>query len=203
MAAKEPTGRPQTTPWRDQHVDDPPELIDRTVDVAHRPATFTLVSSTCQRSPTVSAWPGGLGEQRSEALDPPVDGGVVDVNAALGEELLDERGTTTRSAGTEHREDDHLGREAEASEGRSRDREAAEAARAHGHTLPTRASHTQQVQQCRRPSDWVGGRSSHREAKPPPPPDQDQAPPDTEWDGKLSNGCICRPCLVGRLYRFP
>jgi hypothetical protein len=37
----------------------------------------------------VSAWPGGVGQQRREALDPAVDGGVVDVDAALGEQLFD------------------------------------------------------------------------------------------------------------------
>jgi hypothetical protein len=37
----------------------------------------------------VSAGPGGLGEQRGEALDPAVDGGVVDLVAALGQQLLD------------------------------------------------------------------------------------------------------------------
>jgi hypothetical protein len=32
---------------------------------------------------------GGVGEQRGEPLHPPVDGDVVDVDAALGQQLLD------------------------------------------------------------------------------------------------------------------
>ena len=35
------------------------------------------------------AWPGGLGQQRREPLHPAVDGDVVDVDAAFGEELFD------------------------------------------------------------------------------------------------------------------
>jgi hypothetical protein len=66
----------------------------------------------------VSAGPGGLGEQRGEALDPAVDGGVVDLDAALGEELLDLAGRQHEAQVPAHREDDHLGREAEASEAR-------------------------------------------------------------------------------------
>jgi Transposase DDE domain group 1 len=31
---EESTGRPQIAPWRDEHVDDLPELIDRTIDIA-------------------------------------------------------------------------------------------------------------------------------------------------------------------------
>jgi hypothetical protein len=69
----------------------------------------------------MAAWPGGLGEQRGEALDPAVDGGVVDVNAALGEELLDVAVRQREAQVPAHREDDHLGREAEASERRSCD----------------------------------------------------------------------------------
>jgi hypothetical protein len=34
------------------------------------------------------ARPGGVGQQRREPLDPPIDD-VVDLNAAFGEELLD------------------------------------------------------------------------------------------------------------------
>jgi hypothetical protein len=37
----------------------------------------------------VSARPGGVGQQRGEPLHPPVDGDVIDLNAALGEQFLD------------------------------------------------------------------------------------------------------------------
>ena len=37
---KEPMGCPQITPWREQDVDDLPELIDRTVDVAPAASHF-------------------------------------------------------------------------------------------------------------------------------------------------------------------
>jgi len=47
-----PTGSRRVPPWSDEHVDDLPELVDRAIDAAPLPATFTSVSSTCQRSPT-------------------------------------------------------------------------------------------------------------------------------------------------------
>ena len=34
-------------------------------------------------------WPGGFGQQQREALDPPVDGDVVDCHSALGQEFFD------------------------------------------------------------------------------------------------------------------
>jgi hypothetical protein len=37
----------------------------------------------------MAAGPGRLGQQRREPVDPPVDGDVVDLDAALGEQLLD------------------------------------------------------------------------------------------------------------------
>jgi hypothetical protein len=37
----------------------------------------------------VPAGPGALGQQRRESQDPPVDGDVVDLDAALGQQLLD------------------------------------------------------------------------------------------------------------------
>jgi hypothetical protein len=37
----------------------------------------------------VLAGPGGLGEQAREPLHPPVDGDVVDLDTAFGEEFLD------------------------------------------------------------------------------------------------------------------
>jgi hypothetical protein len=36
----------------------------------------------------MAAGPGGVGQQRREALHPPVDGDVVDLDAAFGEQLL-------------------------------------------------------------------------------------------------------------------
>jgi hypothetical protein len=37
----------------------------------------------------VPARPGGVGEQRREPLHPPVDRGVVDLDAAFGQQFLD------------------------------------------------------------------------------------------------------------------
>jgi hypothetical protein len=37
----------------------------------------------------MAAGPGGLGQQRREPMHPPVDGDVVDLDAAFGEQLLD------------------------------------------------------------------------------------------------------------------
>jgi hypothetical protein len=37
----------------------------------------------------VPAWSGSLGKQRREPLDPAVDGGVVDLDSAFGEQLFD------------------------------------------------------------------------------------------------------------------
>src|SRR4030095_6780384 len=84
----------------------------------------------------VPAWPGGLGEQRREALDPAVDGGVVDFHAALGEELLDVAVRQREAQVPAHREDDHLGREAEASERGPCDGSGARMAGSHGSSLP-------------------------------------------------------------------
>jgi hypothetical protein len=39
---EESTGRPQIAPWRDEHIDDLPELIDRTVDVAPAASHFHI-----------------------------------------------------------------------------------------------------------------------------------------------------------------
>ena len=63
---------------------------DRFVQQALHPPTFRYVSSTCQRSPDqVLSSSCGLGELRGEALDPPVDRDVVDLDPALGQRLLD------------------------------------------------------------------------------------------------------------------
>jgi hypothetical protein len=73
-----------------EHVDDLACLVDRAVHVAllagdlhvglvHEPAV----------PDGVAAWLGGIGQQRREPQHPPGDGDVVDLDAALGEQLLD------------------------------------------------------------------------------------------------------------------
>jgi hypothetical protein len=67
-----------------------PELIDRSVDVA--PSAGHLDVGLVHE-PTIShgvpARAGSLGEQAREPLHPPVDGDVVNLDTALGEEFLD------------------------------------------------------------------------------------------------------------------
>jgi hypothetical protein len=76
--------------WGDEHVDDLAELVDRAVDVA--PPTGDLHVGLVHEPAIpdqVAAGPGGVGQQRREPLDPAVDGDVVDLDPALGEQLLD------------------------------------------------------------------------------------------------------------------
>jgi hypothetical protein len=86
---EESTGRPEIPRWRDEDVDDLPELIDRTVNLApgagdlhigliHLPAV----------TDNVAAGPGSLGQQGREPLHPRVDGDMVDLDTTLGERLL-------------------------------------------------------------------------------------------------------------------
>jgi hypothetical protein len=85
------TGRLPLVPLpRDEYVDDLAELVDRAVDVA--PPTgdphVGLVDLPAV-SHQVPAGPGNLGQQWREPLHPAVDREVVDLEAALGEQLFD------------------------------------------------------------------------------------------------------------------
>ena len=74
----------------DEHVDDLPELVDRTVNVV--PLTGDLRIGLVDLpavADSVAARLGGVGQQRREAHHPPVDGYVVDLDTALGEQRLD------------------------------------------------------------------------------------------------------------------
>ena len=66
----------------------------------------------------MAARPGGLDEQRSEPLHPPVDGDVVDFDAALGEQLLDVPIGQPVAQVPADRDRDHLRREPEPGERR-------------------------------------------------------------------------------------
>ncbi len=76
----------------------------------------------------VPAGPGGLSQQRREPHDPAVDSDVVDLDPALGEQFLDVAVGQREAQVPADGQDDHLWREAEASEGRSRNRSRARAA---------------------------------------------------------------------------
>jgi hypothetical protein len=106
--------------WGDEHVDDLAELVDRTVDVA--PPTGDLCVALIGLPAVadgVAAGPGGIDQQRREPLDPAVDGGVVDLDPAVGEQLLDVAIGQPEAQVSANRQHDHLGWKAEAGEGRS------------------------------------------------------------------------------------
>ena len=80
-----------------QHVDDLSVLVDRAV----APPAGDLDVGLIHEPPVtggVPHQPGGVGEQRGEPLHPPVDGYVVDGDAALSQQLL--QIAVGRNAGT-------------------------------------------------------------------------------------------------------
>src|SRR6266545_4087013 len=85
---------------------------------------------------------GGLGQQRREPLDPAVDGDVIDVDAAFGEQLLDVAVRQREAQVPADRQHDHVGGKAKAGEGRSADASGAGAANSHGDSLPALGSLT-------------------------------------------------------------
>jgi hypothetical protein len=105
-----------------EHVDDLPELIDRPVDVAPPAGDLHvgLIREPAVPSP-VAARSGGLGQQRHKPLHPPVDADVVHLDAAPGQQLLDVAVGQAEPQVPAHRDDDHVGWEAEPGEGGPRE----------------------------------------------------------------------------------
>ena len=82
--SEELPGRVGVTPHGDQDVDDLPVLVDGPVDVA--PDSVDLHVGLVAEPPVawgVAAEPGGVSQQWGEALHPPVDGDVVDLDATF------------------------------------------------------------------------------------------------------------------------
>jgi hypothetical protein len=90
----------------------------------------------------MAAGPRGVGQQGREPLDPPVDGDVVDLDAALGEQLLHVAVRQREAQLPAHGQHDHVWREAEPNERRPCDRSGTRAASSHGDSLPTLGSTT-------------------------------------------------------------
>ena len=90
----------------------------------------------------------GLGELRSEPLDPTVHGDVIDLDPALREELFDVSVGKSEPQVPPDRQGDDLRREPEPSEGRGRGWTGARVpVRSHGASLPD-AAPRQLMQQC-------------------------------------------------------
>jgi hypothetical protein len=86
--------------------------------------------------------PGSLGEQRREPLHPPVDDDVVDLDAALGQQLLHVAVRQRETQAPAHRQHDHIGRETAAGQARWCDGSVAEAASSHRASLPAQGAPT-------------------------------------------------------------
>ncbi len=67
------------------------------------------------RAPRIG-WPGGVGQQPGEALDPAVDADVANFDAAFGEQFFDVAVGEAEAKVPAHGQDDHVGREPEAGE---------------------------------------------------------------------------------------
>jgi Enoyl-(Acyl carrier protein) reductase len=105
----------------DEHVDDLPELVDCSVDVAPVPSHLRM---GLVHEPTVAdgvpAGSGGLSQQRCEPEHPPVDRHVVHLDTPLGEELLHVAVGQAEAQVPADRQHDHIRREAEAGQGGTR-----------------------------------------------------------------------------------
>ncbi len=108
---------------REVHVDDLAELVDRPEQVAPGPSDLEvgLIDMPAITDGVLSG-SRGLGELGSKPLDPPVHGHVIDLDPALGQELLDVPVGQAEPQVPPDRQRDDFGREAIPGEGRARGR---------------------------------------------------------------------------------
>ena len=115
---EEPACGPEIAAGRDEHVDDLAVLINRSIDV---PPLAGNLHIRLVHIPTVadrmSARPGRIGEEWREALHPPVDGDVIDLDPTLTEQFFDIAIRESIPQIPAHGEDDDLGREPKTGEG--------------------------------------------------------------------------------------
>ena len=114
---EEPPGRFLVPFRRQQHVDDLAELVDRPIEVT--PPTRDLHIGLVDEPPVpggVPAGPGRLDEQWGEPDHPAEERGVVDLDAAFGEQLLDVAVGQPEAQAPAHGQRDDLRQEAEPGE---------------------------------------------------------------------------------------
>ena len=89
-SGEEPASRQDVVLGRDIHVDDLAVLIDGPIHVPPLPGDLHVgLVDEPTITDRVAAWPRRVGEERREPLHPAVDGGVIDLDPTLTEELLD------------------------------------------------------------------------------------------------------------------
>jgi hypothetical protein len=106
---EEPARRGDIAAFGDQHVDDLAVFVDGLVHVT--PDTGDLdvgLIDEPARADRAAAWSRCVDQQRREALHPPKQGDVIDVDAALREELLEIAVRQTEAEIPTHRQQDHL-----------------------------------------------------------------------------------------------
>jgi hypothetical protein len=95
-------------------------LVDRAVNVAPLASDLHIrLVDLPAAADGVAARPGGVGQQYRKAEHPPVDSHVVDLDTALGEQLLDITVGQPEAQVPADSHDDDIGREPESGEGRA------------------------------------------------------------------------------------
>src|SRR5680860_399491 len=118
-SGEEPTRGGDVSALRHVHVDHLAMLVDRPVDVGPDPGDLDVGLVDEPPIPgQVPDRPGRVDQQRREPLHPPIEGHVVDLDATLGEKLFEVPVGQPVTEVPAHRQQDHLGRESEASEPR-------------------------------------------------------------------------------------
>src|SRR5436305_131245 len=116
-AGEESAGGRYVPLLRDQHVDDLSELVDRPIQVAPLPGDLDVgLVGEPAISRDVSAWPGGVDKQGREPLHPAIDGHVIYLDTAFGEQLFHISVRESIAQVPTHRHHDHLRREPETRE---------------------------------------------------------------------------------------
>jgi hypothetical protein len=107
---EEAAGSPPVTLGGDKDIDDLAELVDGAGHVAPPAGDLHVGLIHLPAVPDgVPAGSGSLGEQRREPLHPAVDGDVVDLDAAFGEQFFDVAEGQAETQVPADRQHDHVG----------------------------------------------------------------------------------------------